>query len=111
MKLESDVTVHYVTGVRKMALSSQDTSVSNPYNTYVITGLPVGPICNPSPAAIRAALYPDETYIAQGYLFFCAREPESGELYFSKTLEEHERVVNGYRPLWQQYDESRGIGK
>ena len=109
MKLQSDVTVHYVTGVRKMALSETDTSVSNPYNTYVITGLPVGPICNPSPAAIRAALYPDETYIAEGYLFFCAREPESGELYFSKTLEEHERVVNGYRPLWKQYDQSRGI--
>ena len=111
MKLESDVTVHYVTGTRRMALTSQDTSVNNPYNTYVISGLPVGPICNPSPAAIRAALYPDETFIAEGYLFFCAREPESGELYFSRTLEEHERVVERYRPLWQQYDESRGIGQ
>ena len=60
MKLESDVTVHYVTGVRKMALTQSDVSVNNPYNTYAYKGLPPGPICNPSPAAIRAALYPDE---------------------------------------------------
>ena len=111
MPLQSDVTVHYITGVRKMALSEKDTSISNPYNTYVITGLPVGPICNPSPAAIRAALYPDETYLAEGYLFFCAREPESGELYFSKTLAEHNRVVEEYRKSWQEYDRSRGIGE
>ena len=109
MKLESDVTVHYVTGVRKMALTNSELSVNNPYNTYVNKGLPPGPICNPSPAAICAALYPDETMVAQNYLFFCAKEPESGELYFSKTLAEHERAVNAYRNSWEQYDQSRGI--
>ena len=109
MKLESDVTVHYVTGVRKMALTNSELSVNNPYNTYVNKGLPPGPICNPSPAAIRAALYPDETMVAQNYLFFCAKEPESGELYFSRTLAEHERAVNAYRSSWEQYDQSRGI--
>ena len=109
MKLESDVTVHYVTGVRKMALTQNELSVNNPYNTYVNKGLPPGPICNPSPAAIRAALYPDETMVAQNYLFFCAKEPESGELYFSRTLAEHERAVNAYQSSWEQYDQSRGI--
>ena len=109
MKLESDVTVHYVTGIRKMALTQSETSVNNPYNTYTNKGLPPGPICNPSPAAIRAALYPDETMAAQNYLFFCAKEPESGELYFSRTLAEHERAVNAYRSSWEQYDQSRGI--
>ena len=109
MKLESDVTIHYITGVRKMALTETDTVIDNPYNTYRVPWLPVGPICNPSPAAIRAALYPDETMRAQKYLFFCAKEPESGELYFSRTLEEHNRAVNAYRDKWKQYDESRGI--
>ena len=109
MKLESDVTVHYATGVRKMALGGTDLRTDSPYNTYVVSGLPVGPICNPSPAAIRAALYPDETMIAENYLYFCAKEPESGELYFSRTLAEHERAVAVYQPLWRQYDESRGI--
>ena len=109
MRLESDVTIHYITGIRKMALADSDLTVSSPYNTYQVNGLPVGPICNPSPAAIRAALYPDETMIAEKYLYFCAKEPESGELYFSRTLEEHERAVGVYAPLWKQYDQSRGI--
>ena len=109
MKLESDVTIHYITGVRKMALSDSDLSVSSPYNTYQVTGLPLGPVCNPSPAAIRAALYPDESMVKEKYLFFCAKEPESGELYFSKTLDQHKRAVEIYAPYWQKYDEDRGI--
>ena len=109
MKLESDVTIHYITGIRKMALTQSDLVSNSPYNTYRVTGLPVGPICNPSPAAVQAALYPDETLVAQKYLYFCAKEPESGELYFSRTLEEHERAVSVYKPLWQEYDRSRGI--
>lgn len=109
MKLQSDVTIHYITGVRKMALTDSDLNIDHPYNTYRYSGLPLGPVCNPSAAAIRAALYPDETYIAEKYLFFCAKDPESGELYFSKTLQEHEQAVAVYAPLWQAYDESRGI--
>ena len=109
MKLESDVTIHYVTGVRKMALSSDDLGVNSPYNTYQITGLPVGPICNPSGAAIQAALYPDETFLSEQYLFFCSKDPNTGELHFSKTLAEHEQAVAIYAPLWKAFDESRGL--
>ncbi len=109
MKLESDVTIHYVTGVRKMALEAEDLQKSSPYNTYAVSGLPVGPVCNPSAEAIRAALYPDELYVTENYLFFCAKNPESGELYFSRTLAEHEQAVAIYSPLWKQYDQTRGI--
>ena len=109
MKLESDVTIHYITGVRKMALSDSDLTADSPYNTYRVTGLPVGPICNPSAAAIRAALYPDNTMINEKYLYFCAKEPESGELYFSKTLDQHRRAVEIYADYWKKYDEERGI--
>ncbi|MGN0971323.1 MAG: endolytic transglycosylase MltG [Aristaeellaceae bacterium] len=109
MKLQSDVTIHYVTGVMKMALDSGDLATSSPYNTYQVAGLPLGPICNPSEEAINAALYPDETYVAENYLYFCAKDPESGELHFSKTLQEHEQAVAIYAPLWQKYDEARGI--
>ena len=59
--------------------------------------------------AIRAALYPDESMIQEKYLYFCAKEPESGELYFSKTLDQHRRAVEIYAPYWQKYDEDRGI--
>jgi len=109
MKLQSDVTIHYVTGLRKMSLTNDDLALSSPYNTYQVSGLPLGPICNPSEAAIWAALYPDETYIAENYLYFCAKDPESGELHFSRTLQEHEQAVSIYAPLWKQYDEQRGI--
>ena len=109
MKLESDVTVHYITGVRKMSLSDSDLNTDSPYNTYRVTGLPLGPICNPSADAIRAALYPDESMVNEKYLFFCAKEPESGELYFSKTLDQHRRAVEIYAPYWKKYDEERGI--
>ena len=53
---------------------------------------------------MEAALFPDMEYIRQGYMYFCAREPLSGELAFSITLEEHERNVAQYRPLWEEYD-------
>ena len=109
MKLESDVTIHYITGIRRMALTDQDLAQNSPYNTYRYQGLPPGPICNPSPKAIRAALFPDETLVAEKYLYFCAKEPESGELYFSRTLEEHQRAVAVYAPLWQKFDQTRGL--
>ena len=107
MRLESDPTATYLLGVDKLALSSEETSAVNNYNTYVIDGLPVGPICNPSAAAMEAALYPDVEYVDEGYLYFCAKEPTSGELAFAKTLEEHEANVAQYRPLWEEYDRQR----
>ena len=109
MKLQSDVTIHYVTGLRKMSLTNTDLALNSPYNTYQVAGLPLGPICSPSEKAIQAALYPDETFIAENYLYFCAKDPESGELHFSRTLQEHEQAVSIYAPLWKQYDAERGI--
>ncbi len=109
MKLQSDVTIHYVTGLRKMSLTNSDLALNSPYNTYQVSGLPLGPICSPSKAAVQAALYPDETYVAENYLYFCAKDPESGELHFSRTLQEHEQAVNLYAPLWREYDAERGI--
>ncbi|MBR1565600.1 MAG: endolytic transglycosylase MltG, partial [Oscillospiraceae bacterium] len=109
MRLESDVTIHYITGVQRMDLQGEDLSLDSPYNTYRNAGLPPGPICSPSRDAIQAALYPDESYLADGYLYFCAKDPASGELYFSRTLEEHEQAVAIYAPLWKKWDEDRGL--
>lgn len=109
MKLQSDPTIHYVTGVRRMKLTDEDLATNSPFNTYLVAGLPAGPICNPSPEAIQAALYPDESFVAEKYLYFCSKDPNTGELYFSRTLEEHERAVSVYAPLWEAYDEERGL--
>lgn len=108
MALGSDVTVKYVTGTTRMSLTDSDLAVASPYNTYRNKGLPLGPICNPSPAAIEAALYPDADFTEQNYLYFCSKDPDTGELHFSRTLEEHEAAVRIYSPLWQAYDQKTG---
>ena len=109
MPLQSDPTIHYITGERRMSLRQSDLAVDSPYNTYQVKGLPAGPICNPSPEAINAALYPDESYVAEKYLYFCSKDPSTGELHFSRTLEEHNRAVEIYAPLWKAYDAERGL--
>ena len=108
MKLGSDVTINYITGELRMTLTTSDLAIDSPYNTYINAGLPLGPICNPSPDAIQAALYPDTIFVAEQYLYFCAKDPTSGELVFSKSLEEHNAAVEIYRPLWEAYDQEQG---
>lgn len=106
MPLQSDATIQYILKNRKLVFTAEELATASPYNTYVNTGLPLGPICNPGKAAIEAALYPDEDLLKGGYLYFCLKEPESGELVFAKTLEEHNKNVEKYRALWQQADEA-----
>ena len=50
---------------------------------------------------------PDMEYIRENYLYFCAMEPTSGKLAFSKTQEEHDANVALYRPLWEEYDRKK----
>jgi len=82
--LESCATLAYILGKNKPVYSLEDTLVDSPYNTYQHQSLPPGPICNPSLAAIEAAIYPTKT----NYNYFLSR-PDTGETVFSKTLEEH----------------------
>lgn len=107
MALESDATVSYPTGIDRLVLTAEELAADSPYNTYVNTGLPAGPICNPSPQALTAALYPDTDYIYEGYLYFCAADPASGELVFARTREEHLANVAKYRDLWLASDEAK----
>ncbi|MDO4865596.1 MAG: endolytic transglycosylase MltG [Clostridia bacterium] len=108
-KLESDPTATYLSRQHKLALTEAETSQQNGYNTYYVPALPVGPICNPSVAALEAAMSPDMDYIEQGYLYFCATEPTSGTLAFAITQEEHDANVARYRPLWEEYDRQQAL--
>ena len=54
------------------------------YDTYQITGLPIGPICNPGSDAIKAALSPDKT----NYYYFL--HAPDGKIYLARTQAEHE---------------------
>lgn len=108
MRLQACSTVQYANGIKRMKLTDSDLSTPSLYNTYKYSGIPVGPICNPSEAAIKAVLYPDQDYIDEGYLYFCSKDPYEGGLAFSKTLSEHEANVEKYEPLWIQYDKEKG---
>lgn len=81
--LESDATVNYVTGKKLRQPTLEDVQTDSRYNTYHYKGLPPGPICNPGLAAVRAAIYPEET----DYLYFL--HPEGQPTVFSKNLQEH----------------------
>ena len=103
-QLESDPTATYLFGLSHYILTQQELNDQNLYNTYQIPALPVGPICNPSTAALEAAMHPDMEYIQEGYMYFCATDPAKGELAFSVTLEEHQRNVAQYQQMWADYD-------
>lgn len=105
MPLGSDVTIKYALGIKRMVLTKEDLNLNSPFNSYTHKGLPPGPICCPSPASLQAALYPDEGFIKEKYLYFCSKDPNTGELQFSKTLKEHEQAVKIYGPLWQAFDQ------
>ena len=104
MKLQSDATITYVTGINRLVLTADELAINSAYNTYDISSLPAGPICNPSQFALEAALYPDADYVKDKMLYFCNGDPETGELVFAKTYEKHQENVNKYRGLWVEYD-------
>jgi UPF0755 protein len=83
MRLESCATVIYALGGDVERLTVQDLKVDSPYNTYIHTGLPPGPICSPGEASLRAALHPAQT----DYLFFVSNG--DGSHTFSTTLAGH----------------------
>ncbi|HEY2492798.1 MAG TPA: endolytic transglycosylase MltG [Paenibacillus sp.] len=84
-KLEIDATVQYSLDQPKERLLFKDLKVDSPYNTYLVKGLPPGPICNPSLASIKAALNPEST----PYLFYVTKKDGSQEHLFAKTYKEH----------------------
>lgn len=107
-RLESDPTATYTFGLTHYILTREELTSQNLYNTYVVPALPVGPICNPSTAALQAAMQPNMDYIDQGYMYFCATDPKTGELAFAITREEHDQNVAKYQQMWAEYDALRG---
>jgi UPF0755 protein len=91
MRLDSDPTVIYGIEDFNGNLTRDDLRKYTPYNTYVIKGLPPGPISNPGIESIRAVLFPGDT----DYLYFVSKN--DGSHYFSRSLEEHSRHVMTYQ--------------
>jgi UPF0755 protein len=97
MALQSDATVTYWTGLYDGAGTSDADRADeeNPYNTYVISGLPPGPISLPGELAIDAAINPVEG----PWLYFVSVDLRTGETVFSETYAEHNRA----RDQWLEW--------
>jgi len=104
-RLEFDSATQYGAGETGSVWSSGDAlDADNPYNTYVIEGLPVGPIAAPGDVAIDAVLNP-----AEGpWFFFVTINLATGETQFSTTLREHEQGVALLR-AWCRASEENAV--
>lgn len=90
MPLQTDPTVLYAQGEHKDRVTYEDLEVDSPYNTYIHTGLPPGPIANAGTISMEAAVGPADT----DFLYFLAAK--DGTVYYSKTLEEHNALKTKY---------------
>lgn len=68
-------------------------NIDSPYNTYKYAGLPPGPICIPSIAAIDAVLNAEK----HNYFYFCAKDDLSGYHVFARNITEHNKNADKYR--------------
>lgn len=103
MRLQSDPTVIYGIidgrpqtggmGPLGRRILRKDLEFDSPYNTYIYTGLPPGPICNPSKASIEAVLDPEE----HDYIYMVA--DGTGGHAFAVTLSEHNNNVAKWRKI------------
>jgi UPF0755 protein len=104
MRLQSDPTIIYglVGGKGSLGrpITRADIEQPTPYNTYVIDGLPPGPIGNPGRASLEAVANPARTK----EIFFVA--DGTGGHAFAETLEQHNRNVAHLRQIEQQQQQS-----
>ena len=94
MRLQTDPTCVYSESRWKHPPRPSDCKdSSNPYSTYVIDGLPPGPIANPGRAALSSVMQPNIEDQLEGVLYFVAVGDGSGKHQFSKTLDEHNAAI------------------
>ncbi|MFZ3130643.1 MAG: endolytic transglycosylase MltG [Desulfosporosinus sp.] len=89
--LQSCATIQFLLGTPKEKLFEKDLQIPSPYNTYLHSGLPPGPIANPGHDSLQAALYPTQT----DFLYFVAKK--DGSHAFAKTYAEHLKNVKLYQ--------------
>ena len=104
MRLQSDPTVIYgienELGIKKKELTRNDLQHESSFNTYLIYGLPEGPICNPGKESITAVTNP-----SKGDLLFFVADGEGGHN-FSSSYEEHIENVKKFKELRKELYEN-----
>ena len=94
MRLAADPTVKFAMknfGLKR--IYNKHLAFESPYNTYLNSGLPPGPICTPSIKTIDAVLDAPDT----DYLFFVARSDFSGYSDFASTYQQHKLFAKAYQ--------------
>lgn len=105
MKLQSDPTIVYGLvggkGTLGRGITRAEITQASAYNTYVIDGLPPGPIANPGRAALEAVANPSRTkdlyFVADG----------TGGHAFAETLDQHGRNVTRWRQIEKDAKDSK----
>ena len=88
LKLQLDSTVFYPYRSETQIPATMRKNFESRYNTYIIEGLPAGPICSPGLEAVMAAVNPDNT----NYYYFChkaATDDEEAVPYYATNNYEH----------------------
>jgi UPF0755 protein len=97
MPLQTDPTVIFAITLGKLklkrGLTYDDLKIDSPYNTYMVKGLPPGPIANPGLAALQAVLHP----ISSKELYFVA--DGTGGHAFAATIDQHNKNVAAWRKI------------
>ncbi len=100
--LQVDASVQYAVSSKKCSilnspcdwwpksLTQSDLKIKSPYNTYLYTGLPPSPICNPSLSSITAVLSPEDS------LFWYYISGSDGVMHYAKTHDEHIQNVQKF---------------
>ena len=104
IRLEADPTVIFAVNdftIRRVL--NKHLRINSPYNTYLNSGLPPGPISMPSIHAIDAVL----SYEKHDYIYMCAKEDFSGYHNYASTLSQH--LINAKK--FQQALNERNIKK
>lgn len=92
--LQADPTVVFASGEKGLRrVLNKHLSIDSPYNTYLYSGLPPGPITMPSLKSIQAVIHPK----SHAYIYMCAKPGYAGEHLFSSSLQEHNRNARVYQ--------------
>ncbi len=105
MPLQSDPTVIYGLKDFQGDLTRKSLQDRSPYNTYRVSGLPPGPICNPGLSSIKAALEPADV----PYLYFVSKNDGSHQ--FSNNLQAHNQAVRTFQPVASPIPQKKTVAR
>ncbi|WP_313528004.1 endolytic transglycosylase MltG [Anaerotignum sp.] len=93
MPLQVDATVLYAMGIVKEDITTVDLQYDSPYNTYKVSGLPIGPISNPGELSFKAALYPEDNK----YIYYVVEAKGQNNHVFCETYDEFLKAKANYK--------------